>query len=177
MAEVTFVHVYAEHLHVLSAAAKACNDKSDMFRQALSLLAFCLFVLSAGVQGFAQYSLTCASEDGRRHYCPADTRAGVTMQRQRSKSACTEGTTWGSDQNGVWVDRGCRADFLVNTPSSVGNRDHDRDRDHYGDRYREDWRRPEDAMQLTCSSEDGGRHYCDSDIQGKATMKIGRAHV
>ena len=92
------------------------------------------------------------------------------MQRQRSKSACTEGTTWGSDQNGVWVDRGCRADFLVNTPSSVGSRDHDRDRDHYGDRYREDWRRPEDTMQLTCSSEDGGRHYCESDIQGKATM-------
>ena len=150
-----------------------------MFRKVLSPLVLCLLA-ALSEHGFAQYSLTCASEDGRRHYCAADTRAGVSLQRQRSKSVCTQGTTWGFDQNGVWVDRGCRADFLVNTPSSVrdhdrdGDRDHDRDRDRDRDRdqdrYRNDWRRPDETMQLTCSSNDGERHYCESDIQGKVTM-------
>jgi len=155
-----------------------------MPRKALSPLVFCLLVIASCVQSFAQYSLTCASEDGRRHYCAADTRAGVSMQRQRSKSLCTQGATWGFDQNGVWVDRGCRADFLVDNASSAGlhdrdrdwdrdrdhDRDWDRDRDRDRDRYRDDWRRNEESMQLTCSSNDGGRHYCESDIQGRATM-------
>jgi len=167
-----------------------------MFRKSLSPLLFCLAVVTMCTQGFAQYALTCASEDGHRHYCPADTRSGVSMQRQRSKSACTQGATWGFDQNGIWVDRGCRADFLVNNPSSVrnyeGDREHDKDHDgdrdrdrdghdrdgdryrdgHYRDedRYRDDRRRSDETMQLTCSSEDGERHYCESDIQGRATM-------
>src|SRR5438477_4828478 len=104
---------------------KRANISATMPRKLLSPLIFCLLVAATCVQGFAQFSLTCASEDGRRHYCPADTRAGVSLQRQRSKSACTQGTTWGFDQNGVWVERGCRADFLVNKPPSV--------RDTYGD--------------------------------------------
>jgi DUF3011 family protein len=153
---------------------KHATMKAIMSRKALSPIVFCLLVIATCMQGFAQYSLTCASEDGRRHYCPADTRAGVSMQRQRSKSVCTQGSTWGFDQNGIWVDRGCRADFLVNNPSSVRDhdRDSDRDRDHDRDRdrYRDDFRRGEETMQLTCSSEDGDRHYCESDIQGKATM-------
>lgn len=168
-----------------------------MLRRVISPLVLCLLA-AASRQGFAQYSLTCASEDGHRHYCQADTRGGVTLQRQHSKSACTQGSTWGFDQNGVWVDRGCRADFLVSTPSSARDHDHDADRDHdrdgdrAGDRghdlagdhdrdrdrdrdryendYRNDSRRPDETMQLTCSSDDGERHYCESDIHGKATM-------
>jgi len=94
------------------------------------------------------------------------------MQRQRSGSACTQGTTWGFDQNGIWVDRGCRADFMVNRSAPEPDRQHDGDRDHDRDRDRDrDNRRGRDeTMQLTCSSDDGGRHYCESDIQGKATM-------
>jgi len=156
-----------------------------------------MFLLVASAPSFAQYALTCASEDGRKHYCSADTRGGVTMERQRSHAVCTQGSTWGFDTNGVWVDRGCRADFLVTPAPSehdanrdrdhdrgpnhdrdhdreFADRDHDRDhdrdfadRDH--DRDRRDYAR-EETMQLTCSSQDGGRHYCESDIQGKATM-------
>jgi len=158
----------------------------------VALLSFC-----ASVPAFAQYGLTCASEDGHRHYCAADTRGGVTMQRQRSHSACVQGASWGFDQQGVWVDHGCRADFIVNTRQVDGPGDHDRDhdrfrghdadhdrdgdrdhdRDHDFDRDRDhhdrDWdrdRRPEETMQLTCASEDGRRHYCQSDIQGTATL-------
>jgi hypothetical protein len=35
------------------------------------------------------------------------------LVRQRSGSPCIEGRTWGRDRSGVWVDRGCRADFEV----------------------------------------------------------------
>ena len=60
--------------------------------------------------------VTCSSEDGKRHYCTAETRWAVRLVKQRSGSPCTQGTTWGYDSNGIWVDRGCRADFEVLAP-------------------------------------------------------------
>lgn len=103
------------------------------------------------------------------------------MQHQRSKSACVQGASWGFDQQGVWVDHGCRADFIVNTRQVDGPGDRDRDHFHGHDadhdrdfgRDHHDFdhdRRPAETMQLTCSSEDGRRHYCTSDIQGIATL-------
>jgi hypothetical protein len=58
-------------------------------------------------------TINCASQDGGRQFCPADTRGGVTMVRQNSNSPCIQGQTWGWDGRGIWVDRGCRADFQV----------------------------------------------------------------
>ena len=58
-------------------------------------------------------TISCASQDGGRQFCPADTRGGVTMVRQNSNSPCVQGQTWGCDGRGIWVDRGCRADFQV----------------------------------------------------------------
>jgi Protein of unknown function (DUF3011)/Ricin-type beta-trefoil lectin domain-like len=55
--------------------------------------------------------ITCSSNDGRRNYCDTDTRGGVRMVRQISGSACERGRTWDYDRRGIWVDRGCRADF------------------------------------------------------------------
>src|SRR5438046_85500 len=71
--------------------------------------------------GFFQ-GLYCASDDGQRHYCNIDTRGGVSLVRQRSGSPCIQGQTWGYDRRGVWVDRGCRADF------TTGNSNYDYDR-------------------------------------------------
>ena len=58
-------------------------------------------------------AVTCNSDDGRRHYCDIDTRRGVRLVRQRSGSPCDQDRTWGYDNRGIWVDRGCRADFEV----------------------------------------------------------------
>jgi hypothetical protein len=58
-------------------------------------------------------SITCSSDDGKRNYCPVNTSGGVRMVRQRSGSPCQQGSTWGYDRRGIWVDRGCRADFVV----------------------------------------------------------------
>ena len=57
--------------------------------------------------------LRCDSNDNRTQRCAADTRGGVRMVRQVSKSACVQGRTWGSDRDGIWVSQGCRAEFEV----------------------------------------------------------------
>jgi hypothetical protein len=57
--------------------------------------------------------VSCSSDDMHRHYCPADTRGGVQLLKQRSESACRQRRSWGFDRSGIWVDHGCRADFQV----------------------------------------------------------------
>ena len=72
----------------------------------LSLLAGTLFFAGAA-RAHAQpgygsgQTITCSSDDGKRHYCNVDTRGGVQLVQQRSGSPCTEGQTWGWDRNGA----------------------------------------------------------------------------
>ena len=66
-----------------------------------------------GPGGPAQSSLTCSSDDGNRQYCGSYNPDQVRLDRQISGSPCTEGQTWGVDRQGLWVDRGCRATFIV----------------------------------------------------------------
>ena len=67
-----------------------------------------------GDGGYRARSIYCASNDGLRHTCPVNASSGgVRLVNQRSGSACVEGRTWGFNRNGIWVDRGCRADFEV----------------------------------------------------------------
>lgn len=53
----------------------------------------------------------CDSNDSLPRHCPADTRKGVRLFRQLSRSACVEGRSWGVDEGGIWVEEGCRAEF------------------------------------------------------------------
>lgn len=75
----------------------------------------------AAAQGVS--TLTCSSDNGQRVSCPANTRGGVRMVRQLSGSPCQEGSTWGYDARGIWVDRGCRAEFEImgGGPGRFGN--------------------------------------------------------
>ncbi len=59
--------------------------------------------------------VTCES-DGRYRRCPAVTDRGVRLVTQLSQAACTQGATWGFDQNGIWVRNGCRAVFELGDP-------------------------------------------------------------
>jgi hypothetical protein len=74
----------------------------------------------------AAQTISCSSEDGKRHYCSANGPGRARLVNQRSESACTEGYSWGSDDRGIWVDHGCRADFAIEERRG-GDRDHDRD--------------------------------------------------
>lgn len=55
----------------------------------------------------------CDSVEKRHRHCPLDTKGGVRMVRQLSRAACIEGRSWGVDDNGIWVEGGCRAEFEI----------------------------------------------------------------
>jgi hypothetical protein len=61
----------------------------------------------------AQTTVTCASNAGERHVCPANTSAGVALLKSTGASACLLGKTWGYDDAGVWVADGCSGEFQL----------------------------------------------------------------
>lgn len=63
-----------------------------------------------GNDGF-QAELRCSSNGNRYQRCPADTQGRVILVRQVSQSACTQGSSWGFDNGGIWVNRGCQGYF------------------------------------------------------------------
>jgi DUF3011 family protein len=99
----------------------------------------------------AQQMVTCSSDNGKRNYCSADTRGGVSMLRQRSDARCQQGYSWGYDRRGIWVDRGCRADFRVNTGYRPGG-------PGYGPGG-------PGGQAITCSSDNGKRNCCAADTR------------
>lgn len=56
----------------------------------------------------------CESQDNRSRFCrvPGGVRE-VDLQRVISRAGCSYGYSWGFRRDGIWVDRGCRADFVV----------------------------------------------------------------
>jgi hypothetical protein len=66
-------------------------------------------------------SLTCSSDDGGYRYCRADTQNQVRLVRQISGSPCRQGYSWGFDYRGIWVDRGCRAQFDYGSNNNSGS--------------------------------------------------------
>jgi hypothetical protein len=63
----------------------------------------------------------CESNDERTRTCAANTRGGVRLIRRLSDAQCIEGSSWGHDNRGIWVSRGCRADFQLGTGNAYGN--------------------------------------------------------
>lgn len=58
--------------------------------------------------------LTCESKSKKRRFCGASISTSATLSNQLSSTPCEEGSTWGWNRNGIWVDGGCRAEFSVN---------------------------------------------------------------
>lgn len=57
--------------------------------------------------------LTCESKDRIRRNCGTSIEHRAVLYRQLSGMACEEGRTWGWNADGIWVDKGCRAQFSV----------------------------------------------------------------
>jgi Protein of unknown function (DUF3011) len=82
------------------------------------------------------------------------------MVNQRSGSPCVQGQTWGFNRDGIWVDRGCRADFWLGGGYHGGGPGHPGGGPGY----------PGGGQQITCSSNDGKRNYCGADTSGGVRM-------
>jgi hypothetical protein len=84
----------------------------------------CLFaalLLAVPVPARADETITCESRNYRYRFCRADTDRRVTLTRQRSSTRCRLWDNWGYDNRGVWVDRGCAADFRVGKDNTGRN--------------------------------------------------------
>ena len=106
-------------------------------------------------QGYPDYgnayggSFRCESIDSRERYCRAETRGGVQLVRQLSKTPCIRGRTWDYDRNGVWVSHGCRAEFQAG----------------YGGGYS-----PGQGQAIRCESVDNRQRYCRVDTRGSVQL-------
>jgi hypothetical protein len=57
--------------------------------------------------------ISCDSKKYKFRYCAVRVDEYAELIRQRSKNACRFNKSWGYDRGGVWVKKGCRADFAV----------------------------------------------------------------
>lgn len=62
-----------------------------------------------------QIRLQCDSHGNSYQLCEVDVgrRGQVRLVKRMSDARCVEGSSWGWNRAGVWVDRGCRAQFVV----------------------------------------------------------------
>ncbi len=68
-------------------------------------------VLAGGAGSLAAKDITCKSENYRYRHCKADTSRGVRLKKVKSRAPCIQYQTWGWNRRGIWVDKGCEAEF------------------------------------------------------------------
>jgi len=100
-------------------------------------------------------TVVCESSDGHRQFCRAYTADGVHIIRQISRTNCIEGRNWGYNDRGIWVDDGCRAEFLLGTREGYRERERERDR----------WET------LVCESDYGHTHRCSIDRHREVRLR------
>jgi len=82
-------------------------------QQAVSALAALALVAGSVPASAAQREVRCDSRSLGHNYCRVDTDGRVELIDRHSLFSCREGRSWGYDERGVWVDRGCSATFRV----------------------------------------------------------------
>lgn len=62
-----------------------------------------------------QLQVRCESHGGNYQICSVELHRddSVRLVNRLSGADCREGKSWGWSRDGIWVDRGCRADFVV----------------------------------------------------------------
>lgn len=70
-------------------------------------------MFGAPLAAHAERIVRCESYGMKYRYCPVDTDNRVELDRKLSLFECREHRSWGYDRHGIWVDRGCSAEFRV----------------------------------------------------------------
>ena len=112
----------------------------------------------------------CESNDKRVRQCASNSGGNVRLVRQLSGSPCIEGQSWGRERNGVWVSRGCRAEFQVvqgrrprwDRWRGGGYNDNGYGNDGYGNQGNQ--------QPVRCESNDGRTKRCGANIDRGVQM-------
>lgn len=127
---------------------------SSVSRGGVLLIVAMLFLAFTSTNAIARKrTVTCESHDRHYHQCRAPNNGRVRLVEQLSKATCIQGSSWGYDKRGIWVDRGCRARFVVHNghaarPSNDGG-----------------------AKTLRCASDDHRYRHCRADTHRGVTLK------
>lgn len=90
--------------------------------------------------------VVCESQNNGREHCRADTSLGIALSRQISDNPCVLGRSWGYDENGIWVDHGCRGEFSAGNLTAMIS--------------------SSTGATLVCESKDGRRAHCPVNTSG-----------
>lgn len=99
----------------------------------------------------------CESQDQQLRRCAVDTRGGVRLSRQLSRTECVLGRNWGYDPGGIWVNRGCRAEFAVGSYGGASGGG------YYGNAGAQ--------RVIRCESKDGRERHCAASLRGAALQR------
>lgn len=92
----------------------------------IGMLGSCTLLFAGAVKSGVEL-IRCSSVNRDRQVCRVQDMSAkqVQLYRQLSNTRCAQGQTWGSNQYGIWVDRGCRADFQVSAKNATASSDED----------------------------------------------------
>lgn len=135
-------------------------------------------------------TIRCESSRGRYHYCQVDTRGGVKFIRQISNTECRQGDNWGYDRGGIWVDRGCSAEFAVrnnnnnnwngnnnnwNNNNNNNNWGNNNNNNNWNNNNNNNWSNNNSSTRsVTCNSTNDRYTRCLSDIRRGDRVRLKR---
>ncbi|MCE2917881.1 MAG: DUF3011 domain-containing protein [Rubrivivax sp.] len=90
-------------------------------RSVAALAALALAATSVPVTA-SKREIRCDSRGLGYNFCRVDTGGRVELVDKHSLFSCREGRSWGYDDRGVWVDKGCSASFRVGRDDHHGNK-------------------------------------------------------
>lgn len=88
-------------------------------------------------EGDDRFEFNCSSDGNKYRECQLPVNGRAQLVKRRSDAACIEGRSWGQRGDRVWVDKGCRARFVVVRGSSPGTGSSTIDCQSENGRYRE----------------------------------------
>jgi hypothetical protein len=137
------------------------------------LLAMLSVTAPATAQAQAGRAIRCESTDGHFNRCAVPWN-DAELARQESKGACIRGQSWGVDRQGLWVDRGCRGQFVEarrgwNDRDDRGGYRGDRDDDRGGWRPGPGWDR---QIRLQCDSNKKRYQMCEVDVGRRGQVHL-----
>lgn len=118
-----------------------------MHKLAIPFAALLVLACSSSSAPEPQRMVDCASVDDAYLDCRSVGTSRVALARQVSEAACVEGRSWGVRDGMLWVDRGCRAEFLVGGPGTSGTS-------------------ASGGATLVCESSDGRLNRCPAQTMG-----------